>query len=174
MERRFEAEGSESSRDVNSTIEIIKNIAAKNARADLSDEHQLLLFLQSWWSMTYNRPLKDPILASYTLEELLYEFFDRIERDKARREQVDEEADRIEEMKEKEVLDWIQEEEKKELQGESSDGENSDAESASDTDLEQYDPAKDPENVKWMEEHLARGKQIYGEDFGEDIDHNFE
>lgn len=30
--------------------------------------------LQWWWCQKYNRPLKDPILQQYTLDELLYEF----------------------------------------------------------------------------------------------------
>lgn len=34
-----------------------------------------------WWSKTYKRPLKDPILLSYTFEELLYEYYDKIIRD---------------------------------------------------------------------------------------------
>lgn len=33
-------------------------------------------FLVKWWCRYYNRPYKDPTLLEYTLEELLYEFFD--------------------------------------------------------------------------------------------------
>ena len=59
-------------------VECIRAIAAYNARADLTTERQMTLFLKSWWSNLYNRPLKDPLLESYTLEELLYEFYDKI------------------------------------------------------------------------------------------------
>lgn len=31
-------------------------------------------FLKWWWCRTYNRPMKDPLLATYTLNELCYEF----------------------------------------------------------------------------------------------------
>lgn len=31
-------------------------------------------FLEFWWCRTYNRPLKDPLLAQYTLDELTYEY----------------------------------------------------------------------------------------------------
>ena len=55
-------------------VESIRRLAAHNARAPLDTEEQVLLFLQSWWSRTYNRPLKDPLLHSYTMEELIYEF----------------------------------------------------------------------------------------------------
>jgi hypothetical protein len=31
--------------------------------------------LNNWWMLQYNRPLKDPILQTYTLQELVYEYF---------------------------------------------------------------------------------------------------
>jgi hypothetical protein len=31
--------------------------------------------LEVWWCFQYNRPLKDPLLQQYTLEELAYEYF---------------------------------------------------------------------------------------------------
>lgn len=31
-------------------------------------------FLKWWWCRTYNRPMKDPLLSSYNLNELCYEF----------------------------------------------------------------------------------------------------
>ena len=80
MARGPEGKSEEGSRNDLTTVDAVRAIAAKNARAELSDEKQLMLFLQSWWSRTYNRPLKDPLLLSYTTEELLYEFYDRVER----------------------------------------------------------------------------------------------
>lgn len=127
----------------------------------------MTLFLKSWWSNTYNRPLKDPILESYTLEELLYEFYDKIERRAAAEERTTEEADKMEEAKEKAVLDWAEEEEKKELE---------ELRRAGDKrvlDLDK-DPTKDPENVKWMKEQLEQAKQEFGDSFGEDIEESFE
>lgn len=122
----------------------------------------MTLFLKSWWSNIYNRPLKDPILESYTLEELLYEFYDKMERTKAAEERVNDDTDKIEEAKEKEVLDWAEQEEKKELE-----------EMRAAADKAKADPTQNPENVKWMEEQLDKYKQVYGESFGEDIDEEF-
>lgn len=148
----------------------VRELAAHNARAGLDDEYQLLLFLQSWWSRTYNRPLKDPILLSYTLEELLYEFYDRIERQKAYEEQIDQENDTIEKEKEQAANDWADEEERKELELLKN---KQDKEDSGD-EQEEYDPTRDPDNIKWMEEQIEKSKQIYGESFGEDISMDFE
>lgn len=122
----------------------------------------MLLFLKSWWSNLYNRPLKDPLLESYTLEELLYEFYDRMERQKAAEERVAQEADKMEEAKEKEVLDWAEQEERKEMEEMRRMAEKAAA-----------DPTQDPENVKWMNEQLQKYKEVYGDSFGEDIDETF-
>lgn len=143
-------------------IDSIRAIAAHNARAELTTEHQMTLFLKSWWSTTYNRPLKDPLLESYTLEELLYEFYDKMERQAAASERTTKEADKIEEDKEKEVLDWAEAEEQKELEEmqRMADG--------------HKDPATTPENVKWMQEQLAKAKEVHGQSFGEDIEDSFD
>jgi len=117
----------------------------------------MTLFLQSWWSRTYNRPLKDPLLLSYTFEELLYEFYDKIEREKAAQEATEQETDKIEEAKEQSEQDWAEQEEKREL-----------AELAKQNGSKP-DPAKDKDNLKWMEDQLLAQKEILREDFGEDI-----
>ena len=122
----------------------------------------------SWWSKTYNRPLKDPILLSYTVEELLYEFYDRMERRLAEDERSKQEDDKIEDDKEKAALDWAEQEEKKELEKDGSLPEQPKKEEKS------SDPAKDPDNIKWMQEQLEKAKQMYGESFGEDIEESFE
>src|ERR1051325_2633480 len=156
MAREAERDGQEGPGDgIPSDISIVDSIrlvAAKNARAELTDDKQLLLFLQSWWSRTYNRPLKDPVLLSYTLEELLYEFYDKIERRKAEEERIHSENDKIEEEKE---LDARK------------------SKAAAQEKKPDSDPTKDPANVAWMEEQLAKGKQIFGESFGEDISEEF-
>jgi hypothetical protein len=143
-----------------SLIEQVAAIAAANARAPLDNEKSLTLFLKSWWSRTYNKPLKDPLLESYTLEELLYEFYDKIERAKAAEETIEQENDRIEEAKEKKVLDWAEQEEKREMEEEMR--------------KQASNPAQDPNNIKWMEEQIAAAKEIYGTNFGEDIEDSFE
>jgi hypothetical protein len=162
MEREAERKSSEAARSL-STIDAVRAIAAHNARAEVSNEKQLLLYLQSWWSRTYNRPLKDPLLLSYTIEELLYEFFDRIERKAAEEEIIKREEDRIEEDKEKAALDWAEEEERKELEGLKAEGVKT-----------SVDAASDPKNVEWMKRKLEEAKQIYGEEFGEDVKLDFE
>lgn len=150
-----------------SVVDCIRAIAAYNARADLTTEHQMTLFLKSWWSSTYNRPLKDPLLESYTLEELLYEFYDKMERRKAAEERVALEADKMEAAKEQEVLDWAEAEEKKELEELQRMADKAQSKEA-------QDPTKDPANIQWMNEQLALAKQQYGDTFGEDIDESFE
>src|ERR1051325_2389852 len=170
MAREAERDGQEGPGDgIPSDISIVDSIrlvAAKNARAELTDDKQLLLFLQNCGSRTYNRPLKDPVLLSYPLEELLYEFYDKIERRKAEEERIHSENDKIEEDKEKAVLDWAEQEEKKELDALKS-------KAAAQEKKPDSDPTKDPANVAWMEEQLAKGKQIFGESFGEDISEEF-
>jgi hypothetical protein len=166
MEERSKRAGSKDSgqgdADSSSLVDSIRAVAAANARAPLNSEKQILLFLQSWWSRTYNRPLKDPLLLSYSLEELLYEFYDRIERQKAQTEQTEQEDDKIEENKEQEALDWAEQEEKRELEAMRQQGE------------ESLDPTKDPQNIAWMEQEMQKAKDIFGETFGEDIEESFE
>ena len=121
----------------------------------MSSETSQLRFLHSWWSVTYNRPLKDPLLQQYTLEELYYEFKDRTEREKARLEQAEEQADKIEEAKQEETDAWIAAEEAKE----------------SNSNTPNWKPTEGDQ--KWMEEELERAKAEHGESFGEDIDEDF-
>jgi hypothetical protein len=149
--------------DDSSVVDCIRAIAAYNARAAINSEHQMTLFLKSWWSNTYKRPLKDPLLESYTLEELLYEFYDKMERQQAAEERVASEADKIEETKEKEVLDWAEAEEKRELE-----------EMQLKAAKQATDPVKDPANQKWMEEEIRKAKEQFGPEFGEDISADFE
>ena len=163
---RDEKEGSRS--DEASVIDSIRILAAHNARASLNNEHQLLLFLKSWWSRTYNRPLKDPVLLTYTLEELVYEFYDKIERRSAEEERSESDSVKIEEDKEKGVLDWAEQEEQKEL-------ETLKAKAAAEEEAKlTQDPTKDPANIAWMEEQLKQAKDLLGESFGEDIEESFE
>lgn len=118
-------------------------------------------FLQSWWSRTYNRPLKDPILQTYTLEELAYEYFDHKERDAYAEEQQDEEADKIEEAKIDDAMKWAEQEEAKEGQLQAQDAANS-------------TPTITPEDKAWMEEQIRKDKELHGETFGDNIVEEFE
>ena len=167
--------GNDSEKRSNITlVDAIREITRYNANAELDNEHQLLLFLHNWWCKTYSRPYKDPLLQTYTLEELLYEFFDRIEREKAAETQVDEDADRIEDKRVQENLDWAEEEERRELEALRKQQE----EIANKANESSMNPAEDPDNKTWMEEVMQReieaAKKIYGDDFGEDIKEDFE
>lgn len=172
MERKRQESGESSLREQDTELtvyEAIRRIAEYNANADLDNEHQLLLFLQSWWSKTYNRPLKDPLLQEYTLEELLYEFYDKVERARAQEIQVEESTDRIEEDKIKQNLDWAEQEEQRELE---------ELRKAQEKAAEIANPAEDPANKAWMQEvmdkEIQNAKEIYGDDFGEDINEDFD
>ena len=104
---------------------------------------------------------------SYSLEELLYEFYDKIERRKAEEERIHSESDKIEEEKEQAVLDWAEQEEQRELEALK-------AKAAHQEGKPVLDPIKDPKNVAWMEEQLAKGKELFGNSFGEDIADEFD
>lgn len=124
----------------------IQKIAANTAIKYNSSLESLELFLRSWWSKTYNRPLKDPMLDSYHVYELMYEYFDKIERQKAADMFAEQEDDRIEDERVQETLDWIAEEERREAEERSN-----------------SDKQKDEE--QWMLDQL---KKQYGDDFGDD------
>ena len=122
-----------------------------------------------WWCEHYNRPLKDPMLQEYSLEDLIYERFIVMERAAYIKEMEEEETDRIEEEKLQEDDDWADQMET--MLG------NQEAKKQPEPKKEpkeEYDPTKDPENIKWMEQEMEANKSFFGDDFGEDIDINFE
>jgi hypothetical protein len=116
-----------------------------------SDEDGLESYLRSWWSVTYSRPLKDPLLAEYTLYDLLYEYHDKNERLRAAELTLEAETDKIEEAQTEETESWIEEEERKEREA------------------EEAAAAKKAEDA-WM---LAELKKEHGDDFGEDVNISF-
>ena len=115
-----------------------------------------MLFLKYWWSQHYNRPLKDPILESYTLEELTYEYYDKIERRKAAETAVEQESDRIEDEVLEDNLAWAEEEERKEREA-----------------MQQRMEEEKAANEEWMKQELEKAKQEYGDDYGDNIDVDF-
>jgi hypothetical protein len=55
--------------------EEIKKLAIAHQLEEVdSSTEALLRFLRFWWCRTYNRPFKDPLLMTYTADELTYEF----------------------------------------------------------------------------------------------------
>lgn len=145
-----------------SAIECIDSIVERICREPLDNEAAQLRFLQFWWSKTYSRPLKDPLLSLYTLEELYYEFKQSSEREKASKEKVEQEADNIEKEKMDDALAWAEAEEKKELE----------AGLKSNDSKPDWQPSE--EDRKWMQDQMQKAKEVYGEDFGEDIIEDFE
>jgi len=122
----------------------------------------------SWWSRTYNRPLKDPILLSYTFEELLYEYYDHYERLEAKEEEIEAQSDRIELEKDVAASDWADEMERKEEE---------EIQKRAAAQANKKEPPKDPredlDNVEWMEKLIEEEKKKRGEDFGENVDIEF-
>lgn len=100
---------------------------------------------------------------SYTLPELLYEYYDKVEREKAELDKRDQEADIMEESKSKRSLDWAEAEERRELE------ELKVAKQVADSTL-----GVEADDKKWVEEKLEEAKAMYGEDFGSDIEQDFE
>ena len=39
---------------------------------------------------------------------------------------------------------------------------------------EEYDPLKDPKNIEWMEEEIRKNKLVFGDDFGDDLNMDFD
>lgn len=53
----------------------IQNIAkAHHCEEPVQDLETFQRFLRFWWCRHFNRPMKDPLLREYTLDELCYEF----------------------------------------------------------------------------------------------------
>lgn len=82
-------------------ISDIESLVKKQLRRPLVTDEAISLWLQIWWSKKYERPLKDPLLLEYTLEELIYEFFISQEYEVVQKEKAELEA----EQKEKEKMD---------------------------------------------------------------------
>lgn len=125
----------------------------------MTTQSNILTYLKIWWSRHYQLPIKHPTLQEYTLEELTYEYYAHNEYDKAIKERIEHENVKIEEEQLSEANSWADKMEEEELK------ENA---------AEEYDPTQDPDNVAWMEDQMAQAKEMYGENFGEDISEVFE
>jgi len=116
--------------------------------------------------------MKDPLLQTYTFEELLYEYHSIAEHHKAKLEKAEEETDKIEVEKEKAGLDWADQMEAEEAAEEAARVAKA-AVAVPTPAVQPPNPAEDPENIKWMEEQIQREKEIHGESFGEDLGLDF-
>jgi DNA topoisomerase IA len=103
----------------------------------------------------------------------MYEYYVKIERKKAREEEIEATGDKIEEEQWDAAEAWADEEERKELERLEEQERitaSSVNESAEQTNGEEpYDPMKDPEAVEWMEKYIEEEKEKHGEDFGDDL-----
>lgn len=167
----FEKDGRDSGdkRGLRSTFEQISSIARRDARIEIGEKKNRL-FLTNWWCRQYNRPLKDPLLKQYTIEELAYEYYLVGEIAIYKDELINKENDRIKEEQYQDDLDWADKMEAEEI-AEIEARAKKKAEKAKE---EVYDPLKDPEQIKWMEEEIKKNKSVFGEDFGEDVSVDFE
>ena len=152
-----------------SVYDLINDIARNDVREPLSSKN-LYLHLKHWWCKKFNRPLKDPLLESYTMEELLYEYYMYYETDVYRDEKIKVDNDRIEEDKQQHSLDWAEAEEAKELE------ELKRRQATEDSSKK----AEQDANRKWMDEKLREEaekqlKKLQESDptIGEDIVGNF-
>lgn len=145
------------------------------------DVDDYLLALRSWWARKYNKPLKDPVLQTYTFEDLLYEFHDSKEREAARLQSSSENSDKIEQDRLQESLDWAEQEELREL-------ERFKAQQAKAAKAAEEKPAESgiyvpsPEDQEWMQKQMdneaaqliSKGKQDIADDFGDDLRGSFD
>ena len=128
----------------------------------LTAQSHILSYLQIWWSDYYKRPLKDPILQNYTFEELVYEYYAQSEYEKAKQERIEQESDKIEKDNHQTAVDWADQMEAEEMK-------------AMEQSVEkEIDPVEDPDNIEWMEKQMQDAKEVYGDNFGEDIGEDFE
>jgi len=59
------------------SVETLRRKIAENVKAGVGGSlDSLEKFLVHWWCNYYHRPYKDPLVMSYTLEELMCEYFD--------------------------------------------------------------------------------------------------
>jgi hypothetical protein len=144
-----------------SAFEAIDIIATKAVREDLNTEKSQLRFLSYWWSNKYNKPIKDPLLQEYTVEELYYEYRLHGEYTKAADEKETEEKEKIEEQKADDALAWAEAEEAKELAEQQNQDDNG------------KDVKITNEDEKWMRQQIEAAKATYGDSFGEDITEEF-
>lgn len=132
----------------------------------------------NWWCTYYNRPLKDPLLQQYTIEELAYEYYLIAAIAERREELANEEADRIEEKQLQAAEDWADqmeaEEEAEIAAAEARKKKLLEKKEEPEEPEEQVDPRTDPKQIEWMEEEMKKNKLLFGDDFGEDLDINFE
>ena len=148
-----------------SVYDQINEIAKYDVREPLSSKN-LYLHLKHWWCKKFNRPLKDPLLLEYSMEELLYEYYMYYEADIFKEEKIKENNDRIEEEAEQENLDWAEQEEARELE------ELKRRQEAEDSKKKEEDEA----NRQWMDKQLREEaerqmKALQEKDptFGQDI-----
>lgn len=144
-----------------SAFEAIDVIAIKAAREDLNTEKSQLRFLSYWWSNKYHKPLKDPLLKDYTIEELYYEYRLHEEYAKAINEKEDQEGEKAEEQKQDEALAWAEAEEAQELAEQQNKGNND------------GDVKITSNDEEWMKQQIDNAKTIYGDSFGADITEEF-
>lgn len=140
--------------DSNSLVDQIRALAVYDSK-NTAGEIQLTKYLVSWWSDTYGRPFKDPLLKEYTLEELLYEYSIKVERDNASADnELQKEID-----KEEAAEAWADEMEALE-----------EAERAK---KEAAKQGVSKDDVDWMNKIIQEDKAKYGEDFGDDLSIDF-
>jgi hypothetical protein len=60
---------------INTIMDMAKAQAKAIRKNEVKTVDDLIWTLKLWWSNYYKRPLKDPLLESYDLNELLLEFF---------------------------------------------------------------------------------------------------
>lgn len=81
---------------------VIEKLAKNIRRVGATNTEYLRKQLEIWWSIKFNRPLKDPLLQEYSLYELLYEYLLHYHLDPNNEKANKEKAEKSE----KEDLDW--------------------------------------------------------------------
>lgn len=91
----------------------IQKLAESGIHKEYLTYDEFLDKLRTWWCQYYKRPYKDPLLDTYTIEELAFEYYD-INRDRSAKSE-DHEDHKVSEAVEAEDRAWAAEEDAKEL-----------------------------------------------------------
>jgi hypothetical protein len=92
-------------------LDSLKRIAESFSGKKSLTYDEMFFSLRRWWCQHYKRPYKDPLLDSYTFEELAFEYYDVTQAINVKSEEV-----KVSEKIEDEDRKWAEEEEARELE----------------------------------------------------------
>ena len=133
----------------------IQELARRDVRSREGEKYTFQ-YLSSWWSRYYNRPLKDPLLQQYTLEELAYEYYAVSETNVYQKELDNESTDKIEEEKLRQANEWADK-----MEDDEDDTEWTEEELA---ELDIPTPKASKQDEEWIKQNIDENELFFDED----------